>query len=104
MFEKWLESDEFPGTRVLVRPFDGAEVLAVQMMGREDVLARTKAIYSLAKSVTLNWEHMPLIGDGNFSEKYEPALWHRVRPDAALWVFVEVSRHMSSLSEEERGN
>jgi hypothetical protein len=99
MLQEWLTSDEFPGTRVLCRPFRGPEMFDLQMHG-----LKGSVIYDVLKWAVLDWEHLPLLGTERFSEKFDPPILTDMRPDVAMWVVTEVSRRMSSVSEDERKN
>lgn len=98
MFEEWLESDFFPETRVKCRPMTGPQVLDLQVKGFVG-----SAVYDAARFVILDWEQAPLL-NGKMSESYDKGLIDQLSPDFASWVVSEVSRRMSSVSEEERKN
>lgn len=99
MQSEWLTSDDFPGTRVQCRPFSGPQMLDLQLRGLEG-----EVIYRSLRFAVLDWEHVPLLGTNRFSEKYDQPMINEIRPDVALWLVTEVSRRMSSVSEDERKN
>lgn len=99
MFSKWIESDSFPGTRVLVRPFNGPQVLDLQVQGITGA-----SVYPAVRFAVQDWEHAPLLGEDKFVEKYDPSMIDQLRPDFAIWIVTEVTSLLSSLSESERKN
>lgn len=99
MFSEWIESPDFPGTKVRCRPFTGPQMLDLQYHGMKG-----EAVYDAVRFTVIDWEHIPLLGKDKFAESFDPALVQHIRPDVALWVVMEVSRRMSSVSEDERKN
>lgn len=99
MFSEWIESSEFPGTRVQCRPFNGPQMLDLQFHG-----LKGEQVYDAVRFSVLDWEHMPLLGKDKFSEQFDASMIQQIRPDVALWIVTEVSRRMSSVSEDERKN
>lgn len=99
MLSEWLTFDDFPGARVLCRPFNGPQMFDLQFHGM-----RGEQIYAALRFTLLDWEQIPLLGKGKVSEKFDPAVIEQIRPDFALSVVTEVSRRMSSVSEDERKN
>lgn len=98
MLKEWLTFDDFPGARVLARPFNGPIMFDLQFHGM-----RGDQIYGALRFGLLDWENVPLLGKA-VSEKFDPAMIEIIRPDFALQVVTEVSRRMSSVSEDERKN
>lgn len=98
MFSEWLTSDFFPDTKVKCRPLTGPQILDLQVQGFVG-----SSVYAAVKFAVLDWENAPLL-NGKVSEKYDPSLIDQLSPDFAAWVVNEVSRRMSSVSEEERKN
>lgn len=99
MLKEWLESEDFPGSKVLCRPFTGPQMFDLQMRGM-----RGEEIYSALRFTLTDWEHVPLLGKDVFSETFDPAVINQIRPDFAMWVTLEVMQRMSSVSEDERKN
>jgi hypothetical protein len=98
MLKEWLTFDEFPEARVLCRPFNGPQMFDLQFHG-----LKGQQVYDSLRFCLLDWENIPLLAKG-VSEKFDPAIIDSILPQFALQVVTEVSRRMSSVSEEERKN
>lgn len=99
MYTEWLQSDDFPGTRVKVKSLGAEEMFDLQVGGM-----RGRIVYDVLRATVLDWEHVPLIGKDRYSETFDPPAIGSIRTDVAIWIITEQVQRLSNLTESERKN